>query len=115
MAIRTKTGNTTIVQGNVDIEALAKAVARAVGKEIADELKEAMKNITVQSGGSRHNYLNNADDFEITIDESIIPVSIKQQTVATNLENMAKEEVSVDKDLKKSKSKLASLMQRKKK
>lgn len=115
VAIRTKAGNTTIVQGgNVDIQALAEAVAKAVGKEIAEELKEAMKNITVQ-GGSVSSYSRSPIDFEITMDESVIPVKVETQAVSSNLGTMVKEETSVDKDLQKSKSKLSSLFKNKKK
>lgn len=100
MARKTKRSNITIIQQQqeINLEDLATKVARAVAKEILESLA-----ITGRQPLTRE---------EIQMDESVIPIAIETAIEVANLENMTKEEKVVDKGLKKSKSKLASILKR---
>lgn len=111
MASKSKRGTTIINQGgiNVDIQKLAEQTAEAVGKVIARELAETIKSLI--SGG----YHRQVDDTTISMNESVIPVNVDTSQIEINLEGMAKEEIKVDKDLKKSQSKLKGILGKNKK
>ncbi len=118
MAARSKSSSTTIVQGGgVDVEKLAASVASAVGKEMAaqmtEQLREIMENLPA---GARVRQMRVGDVSEtvIEMDESIIPIRLGDKEIQGSLEGMAKEEIKVDKDLNKSKSKLQALLGKKK-
>lgn len=89
-------------QGSVDVEALAAAVAKAVAQEVISKMPK---------GGYSKGI--DPEDAEIQMDESIIPVAVEAAVEASNLEGMAKEEKAVDKDLEKSKAKLAGILKKK--
>ncbi len=109
MARKTKRTNITVIQqaSNIDLEELATKVARAVAKEVA---KEVVKNLPkgITSGKT-------AEELRIQMDESLIPLAIETAVTEANLEGMAKEEKVDDKDLEKSKSRLAKALLNKKK
>jgi hypothetical protein len=109
MAIKTRRGPPVILEGGIDIQALAEAVAKAVGKEIAKELKEALGSLRFANGTSSYQQ----SDSGIQMDDRIIPMKVDVSGTEANLQNMAKEEVKVDKDLDKNKSKLANLFKKK--
>jgi hypothetical protein len=103
----------------VNADELAAKIAKAMGAEmraILKEFKEELKNLPVSrtSTGAYHSGSPSAAGG-IQMDESLIPTKIETNADLKNLENMAKEEAVVDKGLSESKSKLASLLKRKKK
>lgn len=107
----------------IDIEDLVLRVAKAVAQEVGKEVREALRENPVMVApvpGTLH-YPNgvppggvvDAAGNVIQMDESVIPVNLSVNAQEANLEGMAKEEVAVDKDLSKSKSKLASILKKK--
>lgn len=115
MARRTKKQETIVnAELNVDTQKLANDIARA----IAVELREIFKDFPMDGGTNyvgRSPTSSHQPDTGITMDESIIPMKVTAKAKTANLDGMAKEEKKVDKDIQKSKSKLAGLMKRKKK
>ena len=113
MARKTKAPNkVTIVQNheaqNIDLEELATKVARAVAKEVAEEVLKKLPKGQIYHGDS-------SDDFGVDMDiDKIIPIAVDAAVAGTSLEGAVKEEKAIDKDLKKSKSKLAEVLKRKK-
>lgn len=108
----------TIVQGGVDVKALAEETAKAVGKEIAASLAETLKEIVANMPAGaqvEHHRVGDISRTTISMDESIIPIKVHTQKIEANLEGMAKEEVTIDKGIKKSQSKLKEVLGRKKK
>lgn len=101
----------TVPEKGIDIEDLVLRVAKAVAIEVGKEMREALKETTIRAGYGPYDSVNPA---AIQIDESVIPMDLQTNVQATNLERMTKEETAVDKDLKKSKSKLANILGRKK-
>lgn len=109
MARKTKAPKVTLVQNqvqNIDLEELATKVARAVAKEVAEEVVKKLPKGYAATG--------TVEEMGIQMDESLIPIAIDTAVSEANLEGMAKEEKAVDKDLEKSKSKLAGILKRKK-
>lgn len=102
---------------SVNADELAAKIAKAMGAELREILKEFKTELArLPRGSSPGAYI--VDDIaapNISMDESIIPTTVKTDADTKNLENMAKKEAVVDKDLGKSKSKLADLLKRKKK
>ena len=115
LAIKTKKSE-VVYSNSIDYKKLAEEVAKAVGKEIAAELKEVLKGINFSSRAGLHSstQINLPEYTGISMDESIIPITIETKPVDINLQNMAKEEKTIDKDLNKSKNRLKSLLKRKK-
>ena len=109
-------GDHTTNNTNVDTTALAKKIAKANAAEmrkIMQEFLEELKKVQIVTTGSTKKQ-SLVDDFEITMDESVIPIDMNVEVQATNLENATTEKKVVDKDLSKSKSKLAGLFKKKK-
>lgn len=109
MVRRTKKESSIITTEGTSLEKVLKSLSQTIGTEVALAVKEALKNIKPTSS-SLHQSNN-----EVTIDESLIPMTIKQEEVEANLEDMAKIETKEDKDLDKSKTKLASMLKKRKK
>ena len=101
MARKTKVPK-VIVQNqvqNIDLEELAIRVARAVAEEVIKNLPK---------GQAIH--AETIDDIGVDMDiDKIIPITIDTGVAETNLEGAVKQEKAVDKNLKKSKSKLAEI------
>jgi len=97
----------------VNTDELANKIAKAIGVELREILKEMPQStVRYSNKGGRYN-LGMADSEAIEMDESIIPTKMNIDVEATNLEGAAKEEKVIDKDLGKSKSKLAGLLKKK--
>lgn len=119
MSRRTKNNNSpTVVSSNLDIEALVSAISKSVAQEtakaMAEQLKEVLKDLPA-GGRVTHRQIGEVSETTISMDESIIPMNVSNEILSSNLDGMAKEEMKVDKDMKKSKSSLANLMKNKKK
>ena len=115
MARRTKSPtivNKIKTETALDIETLVAKVAAAVGEQMSDKLKDALKDIP--AGKVEYRQGKNPGEFEIEIDERIIPMNISAETIEGNLEKIANEETQVDDNLKQAKSKLAALLKKKK-
>ena len=109
MARKTKAPKVTLVQNqvqNIDLEELATKVARAVAKEVAEEVVKKLPKGYAKTG--------TIDEFGIEMDESLIPIAVETAVTEANLDGMAKEEKAIDKDLEKSKSKLAGILKKRK-
>jgi hypothetical protein len=111
-----KTGQSEFVSFSksyeLDIDILASKLAKAIGKEFREALREELKYL--REIGNRP-YLSQENQIEaIAMDESLIPTKVDTNVDLANLENMAKEQVTVDKDISKSKSKLAGILKGKK-
>lgn len=109
MARKTKAPKVTLVQNqvqNIDLEELATKVARAVAKEVAEEVVKKLPKGYARTG--------TVEELEIQMDESLIPIAINTAVSEANLEGMVKEEKAIDKDLEKSKSKLAGILKKRK-
>jgi len=102
----------TVPEKDIDIEDLVLRVAKAVATEVGKEMREALKEMPASV--IHHTRAVTASESGIKIDESVIPMDLQTNVQATNLERMTKKETAVDKDLKKSKSKLANILGRKK-
>jgi Flp pilus assembly protein CpaB len=98
-------------QEGINIEEIIARVAVAVGEQISNKLKEALKDLPA---GSVRYHEGKSGNTEIHIDEHIIPTNITIEEVEKNLEQMATVETQVDSDLDNAKSKLASLLKKKK-
>jgi len=90
-------------------------LADKIGKAVARELKPLLENLKVSSGYDPRlpDDYTSAVDFGVKMDESIIPTNLKIDVEATNLETATREEKVIDKDLEKSKSRLANLRKKK--
>jgi hypothetical protein len=102
---------------SIDQDELTQKIVQAISTEMHTiflELKEELKKISIPQQPI-YGYSDDATKTtdNISMDESIIPTTIIAKTDLSNLENMAKENKQVDKDLEKSKSKLANLMEKK--
>ena len=99
----------------IDSDELAQKIAKAAGAEMRLVLKEfldELKKIPLAAGSREGRVRLNADETwgSVDMDESIIPIDIEVDVKATNLEGATAEEKVVDKDLRKSKSRLAGLL-----
>lgn len=92
---------------------LAEAIAKAVGKELRAILKEFPSRISQGLGSSSYTQ-SSVPPVVLKMDDSIIPVTITTGMSESNLANMGTEETTVDKDLKKSQSKLKKLLKKRK-
>lgn len=112
MARKTKAPKVTVVHNQqtqqIDLEELATKVARAVAKEVAEEVIKKLP-----KGQRYHGDTPDNVGIDMNIDK-IIPIAIDTAIAETNLTGAVKEEKTVDKDLEKSKSKLAGILNRKK-
>lgn len=109
MVRKTKKANLTIIQqqaDSIDLEELATKVARAVAKEVAEEVIRNLPKGFI-SGKA-------AEESSIQMDESLIPIAIETAITEANLESMTRKERAIDKDLEKSKSKLAGILKKRK-
>lgn len=113
MASRSKPNNITF--NGLDLTHLIDQLAKAIGKEVADQLAaKGMGRVSFDKGAWINSVRAEADEA-ISMDDSIIPMKVDTSKLEANLDNMAKQEVAVDNDVKKNKSKLADLMKKKKK
>lgn len=107
MARKTKAPKVTIVQSqaqNIDLEELAIKVARAVAEEV---LKKLPKGQVVHA--------DTIDNIGVDMNiDKIIPIAIDAAVAEINLEGVVKEEKAIDKDLEKSKSRLAEILKQRK-
>lgn len=109
MASRIKPNNTTVKIDGLDLSDFIDKLAKAIGEEVAKKI--GTQRVTVHgSSPDAHELFD-----EIKMDDSVIPMKVDTSNLEGNLENMSKEEIKVDKDIEKNKSKLAGLMKRKKK
>jgi hypothetical protein len=108
MARRTSAPKANLTVDDIDIDELITKLAKAIGKEVAAQLGTLPRSSGTQSWSSE-------DSTQISMDNSIIPMKVDTSKLESNIENIAKQEVKVDKDVEKNKSKLADLMKRKKK
>ena len=93
---------------SVDTDELAEKIAKAMGKELREILKDMPRGVGY--GRARP---GSSDDFEISMDESVIPVNMEVNVEATNLKNATQQQQVKDKGLSASKSKLANLFKKK--
>lgn len=104
----------TFSNGNtVDTDELARKIGIEVGKEFRaalEEFRDALQNITINTSNP-HVQIGSASAVEM--DESIIPANLKVDILATNLDGATREEKVIDKQLQKSKSKLAAIKKEK--
>lgn len=103
MAVKTKSPGTV----TLDTSNLAEQIAKAVAKEVREALRDLPRGGIIRARDL-------PTEGQIEMDESIVPMRVEAVATETNLQNMAKEEVKVDKDLADSKSKLANLLKKKK-
>lgn len=96
---------------SIDSDELAHKIAQGVGtemrlvfKEFLDELKKTKLELPTKG-----RVYDDQTGSEIRMDESIIPIDIAVDIETTNLDGAATEQKVVDKELSKSKSKLAGL------
>jgi hypothetical protein len=108
MARKTKPLPSTVVHADpVDIDVLAAKVAGLITADLA----KLLSNLPKHSMKS----MNSQDEFDdIQIDERIIPLAIKSIEAEGDLTSSTKEEIEVDKDINKSKSRLAELLKSRK-
>ena len=97
-------------QTGIDADELATKIAKAIAVELRTLLKE-LPNFAIPSINSHH---VNDEEFLISIDDSLIPTKIVTDADLSNLKKVIKDEIQVDKDLDKSKAKLAQFLKRKK-
>jgi phage terminase large subunit-like protein len=107
MARKTKAQQVIVQQSQVDPSEIAKAVAKAMTEELREVLKEQ------GPIGLARRVAKEGDDV-IEIDESIIPMEEKIDVKEANLDNLGTEEAVEDKGLGASKSKLASILKKRK-
>ena len=107
MARKTKNQTIVVQQQSVDATEIAKAVAKAMTEELREVLKE-------QGPIGLAKRVARSEEDVIEIDESIIPMEEKIDVTEANLDNLGKKEVAEDKDLATSKSKLASILKKRK-
>lgn len=107
MARKTKAQQVIVQQSQVDPTEIAKAVAQAMTAELQKVLKE-------QGPIGLAKRVAQADDDVVKMDESIIPMEEKIDVTEANLDNMGTEEAVKDEGLAASKSKLASIMKKRK-
>lgn len=97
----------------VNTDDLARKIAKATGAEIRlvfKEFIEELKKLPLTAGTHQRTRLNVDETWgSVDMDESIIPIDIEVDVESTNLEGAAAEQKVVDKNLGKSKSKLAGL------
>ena len=99
-----------------ELNVLAQEIAEAAGIEIRQILKEFLEElkevplVKQSSQGKTKLSIN-----EVSMDESIIPIDIAIDVESTNLESAVIKQKVVDKDLGKSKSKLAGLLKKRNK
>ena len=110
--VRGQSEFSTFNSTELDTDELARKIAKAIGAEFRAALRDELKNLQLSSPVT--SYTHNTQSEGITMDERIIPMAVKTNADLSNLENMATEEMSIDKDLKKSKSKLKDLLKKKK-
>lgn len=110
MATRTKANNITF--DGLNIDNLVDKLAKAIAKEIAKELNN--KTLVNKDYYNTKEAIMNDINSSIQMDNSVIPMKIDTSKLESNIENLTKEEVTIDKDLEKNKTKLASLMKKKK-
>jgi len=108
---------TPIVTNQVNLEPVVRLLAQELGKQFAKEMKEVLKELQltqpVYMPSSMHVNKNDKDEFEITIDDRLIPVTLNPEQVEANVSFKNKTE-AVDTGLNESKNKLASLLKKKK-
>lgn len=107
MARKTKAQTIVVQQTQLDPSEMAQAIAKAMKKELRAVLEE-------QGPAGLARRVANPDEDMIEIDESIIPMEEKINIQEANLDNLGKEEAVEDKDLKTSKTKLASILKKRK-
>lgn len=113
---KNKATQVTIVRqeaNGIDIEELVARVATAVASKVSEDMIEKIKELGQYVPVGQRAAFNQQLANAIEIDESIIPMAIETEAVATNLENMVTEEETKDEGLSKSKSKLAELLKKK--
>lgn len=107
MARKTKNQTVIVQQSQVDPSEIAKAVAKAIAEELRSVLKE-------QGPVGLARRVAQEDENVIEMDESIIPMEEKIDVEEANLDSLGNEEAVEDKDLSSSKSKLASILNKRK-
>lgn len=107
MARKTKNQTVVVQQSQVDPSEIAKAVAKAMTEELRSVLKEQ------GPVGLARRVAQPGEDV-IEMDESIIPMEEKIDVEEANLDSLGNEEAVEDKELSSSKSKLASILNKRK-
>jgi len=113
MVTRTKKSDVTILSSQgFDIEKMAKTIAEAVASKIASEFLDKINNCSgrVSSLSSQSNIQSSSN---IQMDESIIPTKLSLDIEDVNIEDIGKEEIKEDKNIKSSRAKLAGILKKK--
>lgn len=105
-----------VSKGSFDSDDLAKKIGREIGIEFRkalDQFKEDLKELSFVNSNV-YTSKKKSNNETISMDESIIPTSESVVASGTNISNAGKEEKTVDKNLSKSKSKLAGILKKRK-
>jgi hypothetical protein len=98
-----------------DLEDAIKLLAHELSKQFALELRNVLQDLQLRQPlqSSRTSYHEDNFDSVVTIDDRIIPVSLKEETVQSNVIFNQQTEAT-DTKLSESKNKLASFLKKKK-
>lgn len=97
-----------IKNNEIDVEDLITKVAKAVAKEVAIEFSNRPSPSFTQKSSTF-----NDSETSVEIDDSIIPMKVDVELIEANIQSKVSVEETVDIDLQKSKSKLASILKKK--